>query len=143
MKKIDRQELIDLILGGITEEELKAYDYSNVLDMSHMFYWCDSLISIPYLDTSNVTNMSCMFYSCKSLISIPELNTSKVVNMNFMLAECFSLTSIPELYISNTTDIYHMLENCYNIEDCFYNNRINYNETNSFKLKQNYPEYFI
>ena len=143
MKKMDRRELRELILRGITTEELKAYDYSDITDMSYMFTHCMSLTSIPWLDIANVTNTSFMFYGCKLLTSIPELNTSKVVNMNFMLAECFSLISIPELYISNTTDIYHMLENCYNIEDCFYNNRINYNEINSVKLKQNYPEYFI
>ena len=119
MKTINKKELKELILNGITTEELKEYDYSSIADMS------------------------CMFEDCYSLTSIPELNTSNVISMSWMFAHCFSLTSIPELNTSNVKYLEHMLVGCNNLEHCFYDSRINYNKVNSIKLKQNHPEYFI
>ena len=87
--------------------------------MSYMFSGDTSLVSIPKLDTSNVRDMRWMFYDCKLLNSIPDLDTSNVRDMKWMFYDCS------------------------NLEHCFYDSRINYNEINSIKLKQNYPEYFI
>ena len=143
MKTLNKKELKNLILNGITTEELKGYNYSHITDMSDMFYSCKSLTSIPELDTSNVIIMSEMFTHCTSLTSIPELNTSNVINMNRMFSGCTSLISVPYLDTAKVKYTYCMFYGCTNIEHCFYDSRINYNESNSTKLKQKHPEYFI
>ena len=143
MKVINKKELRELILDGITTEELKEYDYSLITDMSSIFFNSKSLRTIPYLDTSNVTNMKWMFCGCRSLISIPYLDTSNVTDMRSMFENCSSLNIVPELDTAQAIDVHSIFWNCHNLEHCFYDSRINYNKTNSVKLKQNYPEYFI
>ena len=42
-----------------------------------MFYYCNSLISLPDIskwNTSNVNNMNRMFSFCNSLISLPDIS---------------------------------------------------------------------
>ena len=66
----------------------QASDWKNVTDCSDMFYHCDSITSIPMLDTSNATNMSYMFQYCPKLTSVPAMNTSNVTNMSYMFSDC-------------------------------------------------------
>ena len=47
MIEINKEELKNLILGGITQKELKKYDYSKITDFSYMFYGCTN---IEYID---------------------------------------------------------------------------------------------
>ena len=143
MKVVNKEQLKELILNGITTEELKDYDYSSVTGMNNMFENCTLVYTIPCLDTSNVTDMSSMFENCSSLVSIPYMNTSNVTDMSYMFAGCYSLVSIPELNISNVIDIYGVLFDCSNLEHCFYDSRIDYDEINPLKLKENHPEFFI
>ena len=45
--------------------------------MSHMFYGCKSLFSLPDIsdwDTSNVTFMDAIFGDCESLKSLPDIS---------------------------------------------------------------------
>lgn len=67
---------------------------------------------ISYSDTSNVTNMSHMFYLCSSLTTIPQLDTSKVKIMDGMFYNCSSLTTVPQLDVSSVTDMSNMFKNC-------------------------------
>ena len=51
--------------------------FTNVTDMSYMFYGCSSLILLPDIskwDTKNVTDMSDIFNECSSLISLPDIS---------------------------------------------------------------------
>lgn len=43
-----------------------------------MFYYCENLIEIPFIDTSNAKNVNRMFYCCENLLSIPKLDFSSV-----------------------------------------------------------------
>ncbi len=114
---INKKELRDLILNGITTKELNnKYDYSNITDMEEIFQYCKNLKSIPKLDTSNVTNMERMFYNCKNLKSIPLLDTSKVIDMNAMFNGCDNLESIPHLDTSKVTSMFFMFYNCKNLK---------------------------
>ena len=70
------------------------YGGNNVTNMSSMFRDCNSLTSIPQLDTSKATDMSSMFSGCNSLTSIPQLDTSNVTNMSYMFSNCNLLSSI-------------------------------------------------
>ena len=87
-------------------------DTSKVTNMKGMFSACGQLKSIPELDTSNVTNMEGMFSGCSQLTSIPELDTSKVTNMKGMFSACGQLKSIPELDTSNVTNMEGMFQAC-------------------------------
>ena len=77
--------------------------FTNVTDMSYMFYECSSLISLPDIskwDTKNVTNMYSMFKRCSSLISLPDISkwdSKNVTNMEYMFLECSSLISLPDI----------------------------------------------
>ena len=63
---------------------------SNINNISHLFYECNSLLNLPDIskwNTSNVTDMSNIFYGCSSLKSLPDIskwNISKVQNMSYM-----------------------------------------------------------
>ena len=87
-------------------------DTSKVKDMGYMFNGCTSLTSIPQMDTSSVTNMENMFRDCKSLTSIPQLDTSSVTDMSEMFSHCESLTSIPQMDTKNVTSMYSLFEYC-------------------------------
>ena len=90
-------------------------DTSAVTNMGYMFRGCYSLTSIPQMDTSAVTNMGYMFYNCYSLTAIPQMDTSAVTNMGYMFSSCYSLTSIPQMNTSAVTDMSRMFEVCYSL----------------------------
>ena len=62
--------------------------------MSHMFYYCKSLNSLPDIskwDTKNVTNMDYMFSRCKSLTSMPDISKwelNKNLKKDYMFYNC-------------------------------------------------------
>jgi len=52
--------------------QIKLKGINNVTNMSHMFYECQSLLSLPDIskwNINNVTDMSHMFYECQTLSS--------------------------------------------------------------------------
>jgi hypothetical protein len=94
MKKVDRYRLRRMILDG---KDISQVEYSDIDDMSYLFY------------------------NCIHLKNVPEMNMSKVVRAREMFHNCRNLETI----------------NPWNFPD------YNWEETNSEKLKQNYPELFI
>ena len=90
-------------------------DTSNAITMLSMFAYCDNITTIPSINTSNVTEMRNMFYECRKLTSIPLIDTSKVTDMRNMFYDCLSLTSIPQLDTSKVTDMWWMFNNCSNL----------------------------
>ena len=69
-----------------------------VIDMSHMFYNCYSLISINLksFDFSNFITLKGMFEGCDKLVylNIDNLISLHVSDMSYMLNECKSLISL-------------------------------------------------
>ena len=56
--------------------KIKKEVINSIIDMSYMFYKCESLISLPDIskwNNNNVTNLSYMLY-CKSLKSLPDIS---------------------------------------------------------------------
>ena len=168
IKLYNKYDLRDLILKGITSEELNAkYDYSGITDMRDLFFGCkvlheipmintenvtnmfrmfsgSSITTIPMLNTENVTNTSEMFADCMSLLTIPMLNTSKVSDMSWMFGNCISLTSVPDLDTSNVTNMNEIFFMCPNvIVDPFVFNTYNFDSKYHPKIKIKYPEFFI
>ena len=97
----------------------------NIIDMSHMFYDCYTLISLSdNNEISNIkiyiTNSHCMFRGCKSLcnslISLPDLskwNISNVEDMSNMFYGCNSIKSLPYFYMLNKYKNYIIFEVTY------------------------------
>lgn len=108
MPKINLQKT-GLKFGQSTFTEVPEWaDFEGITDMSHMFYECNSLETIPLIDTSNVTDMYGMFEGCSNLQTIPQLNTSNVTNMSAMFMFCNNLQTIPEIDTSNVTNMRFM-----------------------------------
>ena len=143
---IDKFKLRDLILDGISTEELNSkYDYSHITDMSDLLSGYVYLKSIPQLNTINVTNMNWMFSGCLSLKSIPQLDTRNVIRMNFMFYGCIKLESIPQLNTRNVTNITGVLDDCFNLKNfdpCDFHSYDFCGLDNEY-VKGTYPELYI
>ena len=87
-------------------------DFEGVTNMSHMFYECGNLKTIPLINTSSVTDMTSMFRNCPSLTTIPQIDTSSVTIMAAMFYNCTSLTTIPQINTSSVTDMSSMFRSC-------------------------------
>ena len=67
----------------LLEIKLKGIKY--VDDLSHMFFGCTSLISLPdisKINTINVTSMKNMFFGCFSLLDFPDISNWDTSNVN-------------------------------------------------------------
>jgi len=90
MIKINKAELRDLILDGISSKELNSkYDYSAITDMSYMFNTCSSLKTVPLFDTSNVTDMQLM--SCFQIVSRWNLCHYSIYHNALTRVSCFKI----------------------------------------------------
>ena len=100
-------------------ENLPLLDTSDVINMSNMFYYCSSLVSLDVskFDTTLVTDMSSMFASCWTLknLYVLSFNTSNVTDMSYMFSGCSSLTSLDlsSFDTSNVTDMHNMFCDSY------------------------------
>ena len=71
-------------------DEIIIYQHNYYYDMSYMFYYCISLLSLPDIskwNTNHVKNMNHMFYHCISISSLPDIskwNTNNVKDMSYM-----------------------------------------------------------
>ena len=95
---------------------IPALDTSQVTNMYGLFAYCSSLVSVPDMDTGQVTDMEYMFYDCSSLVSVPELDTSQVTGMGSMFEGCSSLTTIPALDTGQVTNTGFMFLGCTSLE---------------------------
>ena len=82
----------------------ECFDFEGITDMSNMFRNCESLQTIPLLDTSKVTDANYMFYVCNNLKTLPNnLNFSNCTNFGSMFNNTGSLTdfSFLETWVIN------------------------------------------
>ena len=54
---------------------------NSLQDMTDMFSYCTSLLSVRALDTTSVTDMTGTFYNCSTLRAIPAMDTSNVTSL--------------------------------------------------------------
>ena len=104
--------LVSLFNGCNTLASVPDMDTSQVTNMQSMFSNCWSLTSVPALNTGQVANMQSMFNRCNTLASVPDMDTSQVTNMYYMFSNCWSLTSVPALDTSQVTDMRYMFNGC-------------------------------
>ena len=72
-KRLDSQ---DKLIMTLEKKNFKFYQYK-YYNMSHMFYNCISLLSLPdisKINTNDVTDMSKMFYNYSTLLSLPDIS---------------------------------------------------------------------
>ncbi|MCO7179858.1 BspA family leucine-rich repeat surface protein [Lactococcus garvieae] len=93
-------------------ENISNLDTSRVTDMSNMFAFMSSLISLDLssFDTSQVTHMTTMFQEMNSLTSLDlsSFDTSRITNMNSMLRNMYSLRELtlgPKIESISTTNL--------------------------------------
>ena len=100
------------------------WNSNNVIDMSFMFYNCESLKFLPdlsNLNPGNVTKMSNIFANCGKLLSIPDIskwNTENDTDMSLMFNYCRKLKSLPDISKWNTcnvTNMIDMFDNCHSL----------------------------
>ena len=114
-KEFELEEYFNLSNYDKDEDELEIglKGINNITDMSSMFKFCSSLLSLPDIskwNTNKVTNMSSMFNFCLSL-SLPDIskwNTNNVKDMNSMFQYCSSLSSLPDISKWNTNKVINM-----------------------------------
>ena len=106
-------------MENITSMDLSQFDFSDVSDMSGMFYGCKKLKSINFKNvvTSSLIMMAYTFYNCESLVSLDlsYFDTSKVVTLASLFYNCRSLTSL-NLENLNTQSVNDMNSMFYNDE---------------------------
>ena len=111
----------NIILNEIQKKQgvlkIKLIETNKIINMSHMFYDCDSLDSIPDIsqwNTKDVIDMSFMFYGFKSihLIDISKWDIRNVTNMSSMFRYCKSLPDISKWDTKNVKDMSCMFDGC-------------------------------
>ena len=106
-------------LINVQKIDFKNIDTSNVVDMSNMFFYCNSLTSLDVssFNTAYVTNMNNMFAGCSNMPSLTlgvNFNTSNVTNMADMFNGCSLLTNldVKQFDTSKVTNMSLMFNNC-------------------------------
>lgn len=105
------------------ELKVASWDTGRARSMSHMFYGCAQLISIPIdnWDVSNVTNFSHMFADCYGLqgLNLSNWQTDSVVSFDAFLNDCHSIRVIDVSALNTSTceQFSQMFEACIGLEE--------------------------
>jgi surface protein len=108
---------------GIKKLNVIRFNRKDIVDMSYMFYMCNSLeeLNLKKINTDNVTNMEGMFSFCNKLreLNIEYFNTKNVTNMRKMFEECYRLEKLNIKYLNtkNVTDVSKMFYQCSSLKE--------------------------
>lgn len=93
-------------------ESMPLLDTSLATTFLNAFANCFNLKSIPLFNTSNVAVFQGMFNACYKLASVPLLDTSKATNFNSVFTSCVSLQTVPLFNTSLVTDMFSLFNGC-------------------------------
>ena len=99
-----------------------SFATSNVVNMSHMFYNCSSLRSLPFnsnFQTTSVIDMSYMFTNCSSLenLNLQFFNTGNLKNMSHMFDQCSKLKTLAHSFdTSSVENMEYMFSKCIGLD---------------------------
>ena len=83
---------------SLEELDIKSFDTKNVTNMQGMFAWCTMLqrLDLSGFNTQNVKDMGCMFWDCKNLqrLDVRGFDTKNVTNMKEMFLNCENLQTL-------------------------------------------------
>ena len=102
---------------------LNYLNTSEVIDMSEMFWGCESLESIDmsHFDTPKVEKMNHMFCGCSNLrsLDLSHFDTSRVFSMSSMFYNCSNLTSLDVSHFNTSKVKYmsNMFQGCSSLEE--------------------------
>lgn len=80
-------------------------------DFNSFFRFCESLQSIPFIDTINGTDMGYFISGCKSITEIPSVDLSNASTVQGAFS-ALNVTSIPKLNMSKARNGYQLFEGC-------------------------------
>ena len=93
-----------------------AWFGTNLLqDMTDMFSYCTSLLSVRALDTTSVTDMTGTFYNCSTLRAIPAMDTSNVTSLYDAFSGCSAVTALPAMDFGRVENMFGAFENCFSL----------------------------
>ena len=90
------------------QTNLNDIDTSKITDMSYLFCYCRSLISIPLLDTTKVTDMNNILLGCEALTYLGGFK-----NLHISVTSGF-LDSCPDLTVESLMNVINNLATAYN-----------------------------
>jgi hypothetical protein len=103
----DDNNKVDIIAAG---------DLSTITSMRQFLFNCQSVTSIPNLNTSSVTNYSYAFYKT-SLKEIPAIDTSNATDLSNFIREILTIKSIPLFDTGKVTNVQNMCYGNFNVEE--------------------------
>lgn len=131
-------------LESIPQTLISSWDINKATSTANMFYNCNSLTTIPTINTSNINSMSQMFYNCTALITIPELDTKNVTTMYYMFGNCKNIDNVSFNNTDKLTNMNYIFYNCESLENVSIPNTKNVNNMayafNGCKKLTNAPE---
>lgn len=107
--------MTSLVCGGLDKLTIVELGENSITDFQYMFNSCNSLKSVPVLNTSSGTNFLGLFNGCSSLLSVPTIDASSGTNFDSMFSGCSSLTSVPLIDTSSALNFANMFYNCHSL----------------------------
>lgn len=93
-------------------------------NMSYTFYNCNSLTSIPYIDTSNATSFYRAFRDCRSVTHLPDYNFSSATRIDECFYNCYNLEEIPKSFevpsVTSSRGLQNVFGLCQSIKSIHY-----------------------
>lgn len=99
-------------------KDATGVDTTTMIDVSGLFYCCNSLEIVPQLNLQNSTGMGCMFAECPNLEYVDLINTGKCESADWMFASCPKLKEVKTLDLSSCSVNYvdYMFDYCWSLE---------------------------
>jgi len=93
-------------------------------NISQTFYNCNSLTSIPYIDTSNATSFYRTFRDCHSITHLPDYDFSSATRIDECFWNCNILEEIPKSFevpsVTNSRGLQSVFGSCQSIKSIHY-----------------------
>lgn len=105
----------DSILALSSLRYFAWFGTNSLQDMTDMFSYCTSLLSVRALDTTSVTDMTGTFYNCSTLRAIPAMDTSNVTSLRDAFSGCSAVTALPAMDFSQVENMTAAFENCFSL----------------------------
>lgn len=96
-------------------ERIHIVNCGEMTDVSGLFAYLPSLISVPLFDTSKVEIFEGMFTGSSAIKVIPSFNTPLATSMRRMFGGCSSLTTVPYMNTNSVQDMTQMFSGCYSL----------------------------
>ena len=114
--------------------DFNNFNMNDIINVSHMFYYCISLQNITNFNPINTEDMSFLFYNCSSLTNIgykSSFSNDKVKKMNSMFSGCenIKMLNLNKHETSKVTDMSFMFDRCGSLDS------LNIDSLNTSKVK--------